>query len=73
MKQACTALSVWNVVKDHLAFQVATVLFPESVDKGMAFFWTTKIFRAFFSIKIKLFFAGIDFQRITKSYFFAIF
>ena len=73
MKQACTALSVWNVVKDHLAFQVTTALLPESVDKGMAIFWTTKIFRAFFSIKIKLFFTGIDFQRITKSYFFAIF
>ena len=51
MKQACTALSVWNVVKDHLAFQVTTVLLPESECKGRAFFRTAKLLQKKFSKK----------------------
>ena len=33
MKQACTALSVWNVVKDHLAFRSQPCCFPKASAK----------------------------------------
>ena len=52
-KTRCTALSVWNVVKDRLCFRFveATTLLPESECKGTAFFVTTKLFPTFFSKK----------------------
>ena len=41
-KDTLYCLSVWNVVKDHLAIRDATALLPESECKGIAFSWTTK-------------------------------
>ena len=67
MKQACTALSVWNVVKDHLAFQVTNVLLPESECKGRAFFRTAKLLQKKFSKKIKHFLDIAHFQSVIKS------
>ena len=36
-KDTLYCLSVWNVVKDHLAIRDATALLPESECKGIAF------------------------------------
>ena len=38
MTDTLYCLSVWNVVKDHLAYRVATALLPESECKGKAIF-----------------------------------
>ena len=51
-KTRCTALSVWNVVKDRLCFRESLCCFPKASAKVQLFFLTTKLFRNFFLKKI---------------------
>ena len=47
-KTRCTALSVWNVVKDRLCFRESLCCFPKASAKVQLFFLPPNFFATFF-------------------------